>query len=162
MHDNEDFSRFLNDSEQKQNYIVQKIKDWVYRVLVLNFIYGYSWHKIFHIYNIRPYPKHNPNNKKQNSMYNFLVCYIVYHTLGNHGIVIFSFSQCIKSSSQRWIQSQSHTGHSNDFIWYDLIFGVLTPLSTIFQLHCISWRPVLVVEEAGVPGENHRLWASNW
>jgi hypothetical protein len=26
----------------------------------------------------------------------------------------------------------------------------------------ISWRPVLVVEEAGVPGENHRPWASNW
>jgi hypothetical protein len=31
-----------------------------------------------------------------------------------------------------------------------LIFGVLMPLSAI------SWRPVLVVEEAGVPGENHR------
>jgi len=26
----------------------------------------------------------------------------------------------------------------------------------------ISWRPVLVVEEAGVPGENHQPWASNW
>jgi hypothetical protein len=25
-----------------------------------------------------------------------------------------------------------------------------------------SWQPVLVVEEAGVPGENHRPWASNW
>jgi hypothetical protein len=25
-----------------------------------------------------------------------------------------------------------------------------------------SWRPVLVVEEAGVPGENHQPWASNW
>jgi hypothetical protein len=25
----------------------------------------------------------------------------------------------------------------------------------------ISWGPVLVVEEAGVPGENHRPWASN-
>jgi hypothetical protein len=22
--------------------------------------------------------------------------------------------------------------------------------------------PVLVVEEAGIPGENHRPWASNW
>jgi len=36
-----------------------------------------------------------------------------------------------------------------------LIVGVLTPHSAI------SWRPVLVVEEAGVPGENHRPWASN-
>jgi len=26
----------------------------------------------------------------------------------------------------------------------------------------ISWRAVLVVEEAGVPGENNRPWASNW
>ena len=26
----------------------------------------------------------------------------------------------------------------------------------------ISWRPVLVVEETGVPGENHWPWASNW
>jgi hypothetical protein len=25
-----------------------------------------------------------------------------------------------------------------------------------------GWLPVLVVEEAGVPGENHRPWASNW
>ena len=30
------------------------------------------------------------------------------------------------------------------------------PLSAIFQ------RLVLVVEEAGVPGENHRPWTSNW
>jgi hypothetical protein len=30
---------------------------------------------------------------------------------------------------------------------FDLIFGVLMPLSAI------SWRPVSVVEEAGVPGE---------
>jgi hypothetical protein len=26
----------------------------------------------------------------------------------------------------------------------------------------ISWRPVLVVAEDRVPGENHRPWASNW
>jgi hypothetical protein len=32
----------------------------------------------------------------------------------------------------------------------------LTPLSAI------SWWPVLVVAEAGVPEENHRPWASNW
>jgi hypothetical protein len=32
---------------------------------------------------------------------------------------------------------------------FDLIFGVLMPLSAI------SWCPVLVVEEAGVAGENH-------
>ena len=30
------------------------------------------------------------------------------------------------------------------------------------NISAISWRPVLVLEEAGVPRENHRSWASNW
>jgi hypothetical protein len=35
-------------------------------------------------------------------------------------------------------------------------------LSAIFSnISAISWRPVLLVEEAGVPGENRRPWASN-
>ena len=34
--------------------------------------------------------------------------------------------------------------------------------ATFSNISAISWRPVLVVEEAGVPGENQRLWASNW
>ena len=34
--------------------------------------------------------------------------------------------------------------------------------ATFSNISGISWRPVLVVEEAGVPGENHRPWASNW
>jgi hypothetical protein len=39
----------------------------------------------------------------------------------------------------------------------------LLVLNAIFSnISAISWRPVLVVEEAGVPGENHRPWASNW
>ena len=33
-------------------------------------------------------------------------------------------------------------------------FCCLTSLSTIFTV--ISWRSVLLVEETGVPGENHR------
>jgi len=34
--------------------------------------------------------------------------------------------------------------------------------ATFNNISAISWRPVLVVEEAGVPGENHLPWASNW
>jgi hypothetical protein len=34
--------------------------------------------------------------------------------------------------------------------------------ATFNNISAISWRPVLVVEEAGVPGENHHPWASNW
>jgi hypothetical protein len=33
--------------------------------------------------------------------------------------------------------------------------------ATFSNISAISWRPVLVVEEAGVPGENHRPWESN-
>jgi hypothetical protein len=29
--------------------------------------------------------------------------------------------------------------------------------ATFSNISAISWRPVLVVEEAGVPGENHRV-----
>jgi hypothetical protein len=31
--------------------------------------------------------------------------------------------------------------------------------ATFSNISAISWRPVLVVEEAGVPGESHRPWA---
>jgi len=34
--------------------------------------------------------------------------------------------------------------------------------ATFSNISAISWRSLLVVEEAGVPGENHRPWASNW
>jgi hypothetical protein len=34
--------------------------------------------------------------------------------------------------------------------------------ATFSNISAISWQPVLVVEEAGVPEENHRPWASNW
>jgi len=34
--------------------------------------------------------------------------------------------------------------------------------ATFSNISATSWQPVLVVEEAGVPGENHRPWASNW
>ena len=44
-------------------------------------------------------------------------------------------------------------------IWFDW-FLVLN--ATFRNISAISWRPVLVMEEAGVPGENHRPWANNW
>ena len=42
---------------------------------------------------------------------------------------------------------------------FDFIFIVG---ATFSKISAILWRPVLVVEEAGVPGESHRPWASNW
>ena len=43
---------------------------------------------------------------------------------------------------------------------FDCDLVCLTPL--LSNISAISWRPILVVEEVGVPGENHRPWASNW
>ena len=40
-----------------------------------------------------------------------------------------------------------------------ILFLVLN--ATFGNISAISWRPALVVEEAGVPGENHQPWASN-
>jgi hypothetical protein len=37
--------------------------------------------------------------------------------------------------------------------------GTKKPVGHVINISAISWRPVLVVEEAG---ENHRSWASNW
>jgi len=34
--------------------------------------------------------------------------------------------------------------------------------ATFSNISAISWQLVLLVEETGVPGENHRPWASNW
>jgi hypothetical protein len=41
-----------------------------------------------------------------------------------------------------------------------VIFFVLN--ATFSNISAISWQPVLMVEEAAVPGENHRPWANNW
>jgi hypothetical protein len=41
-------------------------------------------------------------------------------------------------------------------------FEFLVFNATFNNISAISWRAALVVEEAGVPGENHRPWANNW
>jgi hypothetical protein len=40
-----------------------------------------------------------------------------------------------------------------------IYFGFFEFNATFSNISGISWRPVLLVEEAG---ENHRPWASNW
>jgi hypothetical protein len=34
-------------------------------------------------------------------------------------------------------------------------YFIFEPLFILFSISAIFWRPVLVVEEVGVPGENH-------
>jgi len=44
-------------------------------------------------------------------------------------------------------------------IWCD---WYLVLNATFSNISAMSWWPVLVVEEPGVPGENHRPWTRNW
>ena len=48
--------------------------------------------------------------------------------------------------------------HSNEI---DLMIDLFVLNATFSNISAISWRPVLVVEEAEVPGENHRSRASS-
>jgi hypothetical protein len=52
--------------------------------------------------------------------------------------------------------------NTNVVSFTDMIDWFLVFNATSINISAISWRPVLVVEEAGVPGENHRPWVSNW
>jgi hypothetical protein len=54
-------------------------------------------------------------------------------------------------------QFYSNTVVTANYMVVNLIFLVF--YATFSNISVISWRPVLVVEEAG---ENHRPWASNW
>jgi len=49
---------------------------------------------------------------------------------------------------------------NNMFLFFVCFFLVFK--ATFCNISAISWRPVLVVEEAGISGENHRPSASNW
>jgi hypothetical protein len=51
------------------------------------------------------------------------------------------------------MNKKTHVKRLIDFLVFNATFS---------NISAKSWRPVLVMEEAGVPGENHRPWASNW
>ena len=55
--------------------------------------------------------------------------------------------------------------HANHYIMMPILCDTIwfLVLNTIFSnISTISWQSVLVVEEAGVPTESPRPWASNW
>ena len=69
--------------------------------------------------------------------------------------------ECLKSDGQQFIPYD--IGYSVTTLEHAEKCGEVDSVN-VFNTTCrnisaISWRPVLVVEEAG---ENHRLWASNW
>ena len=75
-----------------------------------------------------------------------IICFIIPHFQLLFIYVVISFMMF-----ENWLN-----GFNFDLIWF-LVFN-----ATFNNISFISWRPVLVVEEAGVPEENHRPWTSNW
>ena len=68
----------------------------------------------------------------------------------------------IRSGLLTMIKSWTERDSSRNEDRNDYLFVCLMVFNDTFNnISVISWRPV-VVEEAGVPGENHRPWASNW
>jgi hypothetical protein len=62
-----------------------------------------------------------------------------------------------------WIQSMIFDGHEGvDLIRHRRFIWFIVINATFSNISAISWRPVLVVEEAGIPEENHRSCSSNW
>ena len=62
----------------------------------------------------------------------------------------------VSDTAQIYFSSKTKVKYLID--WFDfLVFN-----ATFSDISAISRQQVLVVEEAGVPGENHRPWASNW
>jgi hypothetical protein len=73
----------------------------------------------------------------------------------------------IKRNTSLWVSSRKIKDLLNIFLWNNLeqllrlmriwIWPWILVFNTTYSnISAISWRPVLVVEEAGVPGENHR------
>ena len=58
---------------------------------------------------------------------------------------------------------RSQTNYSSMQHYLICFYLILIVFNATFSNYsAISRRPVLVVEEAGIPGKNHRPWTSNW
>ena len=97
----------------------------------------------------------------------FTIClYQVARKVSSHVFVClwYLFFLCLYdfSINRFWNYSHSVVFFVFHFIIFDFDFWFSVFNATFDNISTISWRPVLVVEEARVPGENHRPWASNW
>ena len=74
-----------------------------------------------------------------------------YVYLSNHGGVL----KYVEGNGSQYLPLKRSACDTFMVLFIDMfVYGVLTPLSTIFQLY--RWRSVLLVEETRVPGENHQ------
>jgi hypothetical protein len=67
------------------------------------------------------------------------------------------YSCKIVDFAQSNTRSLTKSGDVTIFCFYCWCFN-----TTFSNISDISWRPVLLVEETGVHGENHRPWAGDW
>ena len=98
---------------------------------------------------------------KSSSLYNYIsktmtTCSFLF-SLYSINSMVWSLNQlspfCLTLSGRRFCHLLIEVSGLGLGLW------CFTPLSNI---SVISWRSVLLVEETGVPGENHRLVGSHW
>jgi hypothetical protein len=88
-------------------------------------------------------------NKREKNLHKFTYLLFIFRI-----ILVLCFQYLLCFCKTVWIE---HIIPDEDF---DFDFWCFS--ATFSNISAISWRPVLVLEEAKVPGENHRPWASNW
>ena len=86
-------------------------------------------------------------------------------------LILFSFLLCLHELKKnkkeqnmflwRCIIIKWNTIYDESSMMIDWLIDLLRLNATFSNISAKSWRPVLVVEEAGVPGEKHRPWARN-
>ena len=102
------------------------------------------------------YFKFQDNSFKNNFYINYT--FSLYETL----LICPSVPYLHANSSLIWTCICSYPGNKHD-VWLTFYFILFIVFNATFSnISAISWRLVLVVEEARVPRENHRLWSSNW
>ena len=98
------------------------------------------------------------------SIFDFCCCFVC------QIVILIIFNGVLNHILSPFLISTLHESGSKKTSWLETIYKCITkiyPVNTIWSdllcltpISAISWRPVLVVEEAGVPGENHRPLAA--
>jgi len=80
----------------------------------------------------------------------------------DNGCCNWAYIDSIKPSNKTCSSIAYHTKTYN-YMTFGLVgFGFMVFNATFNNISVISWRSVLLVEETGIPGENHRPAANHW
>jgi hypothetical protein len=105
--------------------------------------------RVFQIRSIISYFLHNYNTRGRR---------------GRHHIVVeFTTTYAISAHHQWCCEFESRSGRGVlSMSCFCLFVLLMVPNATFNNVSVISWRSVLLVEDTGIPGKNHRPVTSHW